>query len=103
MTVYRVVWKKGQPYIEHGVIVVVGTKKKIRKIKWPSEEKNKEFSSGFNSIKEAIESDIFDIASYFGDRTFLGRENKHANAWNLAMCINRNTRLYRKLKRHNLV
>lgn len=101
MSAYRINWKKGEPFVEAGDIVIVGNKKKIRKIKWPSEEKNKNFSSGFNSINEAIEAEILFIADLFGKSIFA--KSGKPDPWILAKCITKIIRLYRRLEKHHLV
>jgi len=97
---YRVAWKRGQPFIDVGEIVIVG-KKNIQKIKWKSDQKVKPLSTGYPSIVKAIEQDIFDTAFWFGKVVFTV-DNKHKDAWLLASCINRLIRLRRKLEKHNL-
>lgn len=101
MSVYRINWRKGEPFVEAGDIVIVGKKKKIRKIKWPSEEKNKSYSSGFNSIKEALEAEILFIADLFGSSIFA--KTGKPDPWILATCIVKIIRLYRRLEKHHLV
>ena len=101
--VYRVKWKNGQPFIEHGEIIITGTKKQSRRIMWPSNTKMEAFSSGHDSIKKAVEADIFRIASLFGEFGFGYRKNVHASAWNIANCIIELMRLCRKMEKHNLI
>jgi len=103
MAVYKVVWKKGIPYIKHGKIVVIGPKKKCRRIQWNGENKTENLNSGAQTIKQAIENDIFWCSKVYGNTTIFGRQNRYADAWQLAYCINQITRLYRKLEKHNLV
>ncbi len=100
MRKYRVEWKKGQPYIEHGEVVISGKKRQIKRIKWPSESKTKEHTSGFDSIKEALEKDIIHSARLFGDSIF---SREKPNSWLMAKCINKTLRLARKLQKYNLV
>ena len=100
MVKYRVIWEKGQPSIEHGEIVISGKKRQIKRIKWPSEKATKEHTSGYDSIKEAIEKDILDSARLFGVGIF---QSKNPEPWRMVYCINRTVRLARKLQKYNLM
>lgn len=102
MSKYRVQWIKGQPYIEHGEVVISGKKRQIKRIKWPSEKKTREHTSGYDSIKIALEKDILNTASMFGDGFFRPKE-RDPEPWTMAKCIAKTVRLARKLKKYNLL
>ena len=98
---YRVRWKDAQPYIEHGEIVIVGKKRQQRRIQWPSEEKLLEFSSGQETIKEAIEQEILEIA--FDNGKGYWPVQKKGQPWTLSNAIIKIRRLTRKLQKFHLV
>lgn len=99
MAKYRVIWKEGEPFIEHGEVVVSGKKRQIKRIKWPSEDKTKEHTSGFDSIKKALDNDILVTARLFGGMF----SRRKPEPWKMARCISKTVRLARKLQKHNLL
>ncbi len=102
-TVYRVGWKGGIPYIEHGKIIVVGKKRNTKKIKWQSCEKSSPLQSGYSSIRKALKEDILDTAGLYGRYDWIGHRNVREDVNTLIYAINKTRRLYEKLKKHHLV
>lgn len=103
MTMYRVKWCKGVPHIEAGSIVLCGTKKSIRRIKFPSEKKLMSFCDGSETIADAIKADMLDVADRFGPVHSSKYRYRKPDPWLMASCIVRLLRLHRKLKKHGLV
>ena len=99
MVKYRIKWKNGQPYVEAGKVVLVGTKRPQKRVKYPSE--NRLMTDGKESILEALEDDIINLCCIFGP-AFYPHQHKQ-QPWDLAYCITQILRLKRKLERHNLV
>jgi len=93
---YRINWKSGVPYVEHGEEVISGKKRKISRIKWPSEEKLSDFGTGRKTLKEAFEKDILETCSIFGENLFSKRKPE---PWQVVSCISKINRLYNKLKK----
>jgi hypothetical protein len=101
MRAYRILWSNGQPHIEAGQIVQVGSKKRIRRITWPSEKKTRPFSSGAESIRKALEAEILDVAAHYG-RNIFQRVHKEA-PWMMLDCMRKLMRLRDRLQAHNLL
>lgn len=84
--------------MEHGKVFVPG--KKLRRIKWPSEKNTKPCNTGSDSLGKAIEAEMLVFIGIVHRQHLNKRKTQE---WELLESLNRLNRLYRKLKKHNLI
>lgn len=96
---YSVWWTKGQPSIEHGIVVLCGKNKKTRKAMMSKSPKPLPISEVFPTIREAIAREITTCADMFLGKSF---PRHKPEPWQLVSAIIRLMRLLRQLEKRHL-